>query len=47
LEATLWGRPRLGSTGVRLADGTQIAWRQGSWSVSTDRPVSFRERFTD
>jgi alpha-glucosidase (family GH31 glycosyl hydrolase) len=47
LQATLWGRPRLGSAAVRLADGTQIGWRHGSWSVSADRPVSFRERFTD
>jgi alpha-glucosidase (family GH31 glycosyl hydrolase) len=47
LQATLWGRPRLGSAAVRLADGTQIGWQHGSWSVSADRPVSFRERFTD
>ena len=33
LVATLWGRPRLGHTGVRLADGTRISWRAGRWSV--------------
>jgi alpha-glucosidase (family GH31 glycosyl hydrolase) len=44
LEATLWGEPRLGHTAVRLADGTRIAWRRGSWSVDRDRPVSFAQR---
>jgi alpha-glucosidase (family GH31 glycosyl hydrolase) len=45
LEATLWGEPRLGRTGVRLADGTRIAWRRGEWSVSgVDRAVRFSER---
>jgi hypothetical protein len=33
LLATLWGRPRLGRTGVRLADGTKLSWRRGGWSV--------------
>jgi alpha-glucosidase (family GH31 glycosyl hydrolase) len=33
LEATLWGRPRLGRTSARLADGTRIRWRHGEWSV--------------
>jgi alpha-glucosidase (family GH31 glycosyl hydrolase) len=44
LEATLWGRPRLGRAAVRLADGTRIAWHDGEWSVSDrGRDVSFRE----
>ena len=46
LVATLWGVPRLGRAGVRLADGTRIAWRSGRWSVSpsgsADRDVTFR-----
>jgi alpha-glucosidase (family GH31 glycosyl hydrolase) len=41
LEATLWGRPRLGHTAVRLADGTKIGWRRGDWTVIPDRPVTF------
>ena len=44
LEVTLWGRPRLGRTGVRLADGTAIAWRKGRWSVSPRRAAVLRER---
>src|SRR5205807_6789886 len=43
LIATLWGRPRLGRTGVRLADGTRIAWRRGEWSVPRGRKVELRE----
>ena len=43
LVATLWGSPRLGRTGVRLADGTRIAWQRGHWSISRERDVSFRE----
>ncbi|MGA2928046.1 MAG: TIM-barrel domain-containing protein [Solirubrobacteraceae bacterium] len=41
LEATLWGTPRLGSTAVRLADGTRIAWRRGQWSAPAGRDVRF------
>jgi alpha-glucosidase (family GH31 glycosyl hydrolase) len=42
LEATLWGRPRLGSTAVTLADGDRIGWsRRGGWSAPADREVSF------
>jgi alpha-glucosidase (family GH31 glycosyl hydrolase) len=44
LEATLWGRPRLGSTSVRLADGTRIGWRRGRWTVDRPRSVTFAER---
>ena len=44
LEATLWGEPRLGTTGVRLADGTRVSWRRGRWSVDRDREVAFSER---
>jgi alpha-D-xyloside xylohydrolase len=43
LEATLWGEPALGRVAARLADGTKIGWRRGAWSVSSNRPVSFRE----
>jgi alpha-glucosidase (family GH31 glycosyl hydrolase) len=53
LVATLWGRPRLGRTAVRLADGTRVAWHEGRWSVSgpvstsasgssADRAIEFR-----
>jgi alpha-glucosidase (family GH31 glycosyl hydrolase) len=42
LEATLYGEPPLGRTGVRLADGTRIRWRDGDWSVTPQRPVEFR-----
>ena len=41
LEATLWGEPRGGRTGVRLADGTRIRWERGQWSVTPERPVDF------
>jgi hypothetical protein len=44
LKATLWGRPRLGRTAVRLADGTRIGWDHGRWSVSPARAISFSER---
>ena len=37
LVATLWGRPRLGHTAVRLADDTRISWRAGRWSVRASR----------
>jgi alpha-glucosidase (family GH31 glycosyl hydrolase) len=44
LEATLHGRPPLGRTGVRLADGTRIGWEHGRWSVAPAREVSFEAR---
>jgi alpha-glucosidase (family GH31 glycosyl hydrolase) len=47
LMATLWGEPRLGSTAVRLADGTRIAWRRGAWTVggpASERDISFAVR---
>jgi len=44
LEVTLWGRPRLGRTAVRLADGTAIGWAHGRWSVSPPRPAPLRQR---
>jgi alpha-glucosidase (family GH31 glycosyl hydrolase) len=44
LEATLWGRPPGGRTGLRLADGTRIRWREGEWSVSRRREVRYAER---
>jgi hypothetical protein len=47
LVATLWGAPRLGRAGVRLADGTRISWDRGRWSVapacSSGRDVDLRE----
>ena len=47
LVATLWGAPRLGRAGVRLADGTRISWDRGRWSVapacSSGRDVNLRE----
>jgi alpha-glucosidase (family GH31 glycosyl hydrolase) len=44
LEATLWGRPRSGQTGVRLADGTRVHWRDGRLTVIPEREVHFTER---
>ncbi len=44
LEATLWGRPRLGSAAARLADGTKLSWQRGRWSVDRPRDVRFSER---
>lgn len=41
LEATLYGEPRLGRAGARLADGTRIRWRDGRWSVTPEREVRF------
>jgi alpha-glucosidase (family GH31 glycosyl hydrolase) len=43
LEATLWGRPRLGQAMVRLADGSAVRWRRGEWSVAPAREVEFVE----
>jgi alpha-glucosidase (family GH31 glycosyl hydrolase) len=42
LEATLWGHPRLGHAAASLTDGTRIRWREGEWSVSPEREVTFR-----
>jgi Glycosyl hydrolases family 31 len=45
LEATLWGRPRGGRAKARLADGTEVRWERGRWSIDPpDREASFRER---
>ena len=43
LVATLWGEPRLGRAAARLADGTEIRWRRGRWSVDRERDVTFLE----
>jgi alpha-glucosidase (family GH31 glycosyl hydrolase) len=43
LEATLWGRPRLGRAAARLVDGTTVRWRRGEWSVEPERDVDVRE----
>ena len=42
LEATLWGQPLCGRAKVRLADGTEIGWRDGTWSIG--RPPGAPER---
>jgi hypothetical protein len=44
LEATLWGEPPCGRASARLADGTIIRWRRGTWSVTPERPVAFGVR---
>jgi alpha-glucosidase (family GH31 glycosyl hydrolase) len=44
LEATLWGRPRLGRAAVRLADGTRIRWHAGRWSCEPQREIAFHRR---
>jgi hypothetical protein len=41
LSVSLWGRPRSGRTGMRMADGTRIRWREGAWSVSPEREARF------
>ena len=44
LEATLWGRPACGRSKARLADGTEIRWERGGWSIDPeDRVVEVRE----
>jgi hypothetical protein len=43
LHATLWARPRCGVAMARLADGTQVRWRNGIWSVHPQRDITFRE----
>jgi alpha-glucosidase (family GH31 glycosyl hydrolase) len=43
LQATLWGKPRLGQAAVRLADGTRIAWREGRWRLPSAREVAVGE----
>lgn len=43
LLATLWGEPAGGRALAMLADGTQVRWHDGEWSVSDpDRDVEFR-----
>ena len=44
LVATLWGRPRCGRAGARLADGGRIAWRDGEWELPAGRSVTTEER---
>jgi hypothetical protein len=44
LEVTLWGRPRGGRAKARLADGTEVHWVHGRWSVDpAGRDVAFLE----
>jgi hypothetical protein len=33
LEATLWGQPDCGRVKARLADGTEVRWVKGRWSL--------------
>ena len=40
LEATLWGEPRCGRALARLADGTEVRWTRGEWSVPCGRHVA-------
>ncbi len=40
LEATLWGEPRLGRAGARLADGTRVRWHDGELSVTGKQRIS-------
>lgn len=52
IEATLWGKPRTGSTKVRLADGTRIGWHRGRWLLqrppgAPQREISFHCRSLD
>jgi alpha-glucosidase (family GH31 glycosyl hydrolase) len=44
LVATLWGRPRLGRTAVRLADGTRIGWHDGQWELPSGREITVLTR---
>ena len=44
LQATLWGRPRLGQTAARLADGGRIGWRDGRWELPAGREVTVATR---
>jgi alpha-glucosidase (family GH31 glycosyl hydrolase) len=44
LEATLWGEPPCGRALARLADGTEVRWTHGEWSVDRERDVTFRVR---
>jgi alpha-glucosidase (family GH31 glycosyl hydrolase) len=43
LEATLWGRPKLGHAAARLADGTKVSWREGEWVVPEGRDIAVAE----
>jgi alpha-glucosidase (family GH31 glycosyl hydrolase) len=47
LQATLWGCPPLGRSSTRLADGTLVAWRDGEWSVTPERDVTFSTAAAD
>ena len=40
LEATLWGEPPCGRALARLADGTEVRWTRGEWSVNDGRAVT-------
>jgi hypothetical protein len=42
LEATLWGKPPCGRALARLADGTEVRWVRGDWSVPAGRDVRVR-----
>jgi alpha-glucosidase (family GH31 glycosyl hydrolase) len=40
LVATLWGEPRGGRAGARLADGGRILWRRGRWELPAGRRIT-------
>ncbi|MGI8661554.1 MAG: hypothetical protein ACR2LH_11115, partial [Thermoleophilaceae bacterium] len=43
LEVTLWGEPRCGRTGTRLADGTRLRWDRGALGSSPARALTVVE----
>jgi alpha-glucosidase (family GH31 glycosyl hydrolase) len=44
LEATLWGEPPCGRALARLADGTEVRWTRGDWTVPAGRDVTVAVR---
>jgi alpha-glucosidase (family GH31 glycosyl hydrolase) len=44
LEARLWGEPPCGRALARLADGTEVRWVRGEWSVTDGREVTYAMR---
>jgi hypothetical protein len=44
LQATLWGEPPCGRALARLADGTEVRWQRGEWSLPPGREVTCQIR---
>jgi hypothetical protein len=44
LEARLWGEPPCGRALARLANGTEVRWVRGEWSVTDGREVTYAMR---